>query len=129
MYQVSLKVHRKGEEDDYRLNGQWESREGGGSGLPGSMALPLHVGAQQCDSQQEVHHDGAHHHGQAEQDGPVLPSLQSCHSFPFVQEVMVPDFLVDISEIDNTVLHETHSYPACLLRGSYFPCLTRVRAP
>lgn len=29
-----------------------------------ATALPLHVRAQQCDPQQEVHHDGAHHHGQ-----------------------------------------------------------------
>lgn len=72
-----------------------------GSGNRGTMALPLHVGAQQCNSQQEVHHDGTHHHGQSQQDGPVLSSLQCCHSFPLVQEVVVPDFLVDISEVEN----------------------------
>lgn len=88
------------------------------------MALPLHVGAQQRDSQQEVHHDGAHHHGQSQKDSPVLPSLQCCHGFPLVKEVMVPDFLVDISEVENnTVLHETHSYTACPLRGAVFPPL------
>lgn len=50
-----------------------------------ALGLPLHVGAQQGDAQQEVHHDGAHHHGQPQQDGTVLSSLQGCHCFPFVQ--------------------------------------------
>lgn len=73
-------------------------------------ALPLHVWAQECDSQQKVHHDGADHHGQSQENGPVLSCLQCCDSFPFVQEVMVPDFLVNISEVENnTVLHEVHS--------------------
>ena len=72
--------------------------------------LPLHVWAQECDSQQKVHHDGAHHHGQSQEDGPVLSCFQCCDSFPFVQEVVVPDFLVNISEVENnTVLHEVHS--------------------
>lgn len=75
---------------------------GAGGVRPGTtMGLPLHVGAQERDSQQEVHHDRAHHHGQPQQYGPVFSSFQSCDCFPFVQEVMIPDFLVNISEVEN----------------------------
>lgn len=75
------------------------------------MVLPLHVWAQECDSQQKVHHDGAHHHGQSQENGPVLSCFQCCDSFPFVQEVVVPDFLVNISEVENNkVLYEIYSY-------------------
>lgn len=77
-----------------------EVQELQGSSSP-PRALPLHVGPQERDSQQEVHHDGAHHHGQSQQNRPVLSCFQCCDSFPFVQEVMVPDFLVNISKIEN----------------------------
>lgn len=74
------------------------------------IALPLHVRAQECDSQKKVHHDGAHHHGQSQENGPVLSCFQCCDSFPFVQEVMVPDFLVNISKGENIkVLREVCS--------------------
>lgn len=57
--------------------------------------LPVGVGAQDGDSQDEVHHDGQEDHAEAQQDGSVLPGPQSCHRLPPVQDLILSDLLVD----------------------------------
>ena len=57
--------------------------------------VPLSVGAQYGDSQDEVHHDREDHHAEAQQHGPVLSRPQSRHRLPLVQDVI---FTTDGSE-------------------------------
>lgn len=55
--------------------------------------LPLHVWAQECDSQQKVHHDGAHHHSQSQENGQVLsPAFSAVTVFLLSRRSVVPDF-------------------------------------
>ena len=64
---------------------------------------PLCVGAHRCDAQQEVHHDGADHHTEAKQDGPVLACLQG-HLRPLLVQQLIPtELLIDASETDSRV--------------------------
>lgn len=65
------------------------------------MLLPVGVGAQDGDSQDEVHHDGQEDHAEAQQDGSVLSCPQSCHRLPPVQDLILSNLLVDGSKKKN----------------------------
>lgn len=124
MCQALLKflIVKEGEEENLLGTSGGAGRRRGQKAMPAPGALPLHIRAQERDSQQEVHGDGTHHHGQSQQNGPVFSCFQSCDGFPFVQEVMVPDFLVNISVVENNaILHEVHTWLACP-RGKASPC-------